>query len=554
MSAAATGPHRTSMLFSPEGSRAGFFADLGLLKKIFALIGVAVLLAVGIGAIGQRSVRSVEKASDEIVSVQARRLQNSLQARVLFAGVRRDILTYSVVTGDASDTARDAIGTGFTQVKSQLDRLTATGLDAADIALVRDARTRLATVQQIYTTQIAPLAARKDLTGNQYRRLGTILAGDFDVEANQLRTDVQTVADHAATAMTSRARTAKDSAHTQLLRVWIAVAAGVLLMMAFGYWIARMIVTGVARVRDALIALADGDLTRTVPVTGRDEIGEMAGALNRASTFLHRAVQDIRANATTLADSAKELNAVSAQVAANSHETSTQAQSLSATSSQVSGTVQTVAAGTEEMSASIHEIANSSSEAARVSADAATEAATATATVAKLGNSSTEIGNVVKTITTIAEQTNLLALNATIEAARAGEAGKGFAVVAEEVKQLAQETARATEDIGHRVETIQADTRAAVEAIQRISRTIQDVNSYQTTIASAVEEQTAVTAEIARSIDETASAASRITADINAVSHAAQSSSTGIAEAQRAAGDLAQVAGSLNQLVARFAL
>ena len=557
MSAPATGSRpsglpeaRDSRAFSP----AGFFANLGLLKKVFSLIGVAALVAVGIGVIGQRTVSSVEKASDEIVTVQVRRVQDALVARSLFAGVRRDILTYSVATGDASAAARDAVDTGFTQTAAQFDSLSATGLNATDTALVQDARTRLGTVQKIYTTQIAPLAARDDLTGDQYRRLGTIVGGDFNTEANQLRTDVQTVADHAIAVMAAQAKAAKDSAHQQLVRAWIAVAVGVLLMIAFGYWIARMIVTGIGRVRDALVALAEGDLTRSVPVTGRDEIGEMAGALNRASTSLHRAVEDIQTNATTLATSAEELSTVSAQVALHSQETSTQAMSLSATSSQVSGNVHTVAAGTEEMSASIHEIANSSSAAARVSADAATEAATATVTVAKLGNSSTEIGNVVKTITTIAEQTNLLALNATIEAARAGEAGKGFAVVAEEVKQLAQETARATEDIGHRVETIQADTRAAVEAIERISRTIEDVNSYQTTIASAVEEQTAVTAEIARSIDETASAASRISDDVNAVSHTAQSSSTGIAEAQRAAGDLAQVAGSLKQLVARFTL
>ena len=170
-------------------------------------------------------------------------------------------------------------------------------------------------------------------------------------------------------------------------------------------------------------------------------------------------------------------------------------------------------------------------------------------TVAKLGESSAEIGNVVKVITSIAEQTNLLALNATIEAARAGEAGKGFAVVASEVKDLAQETARATEDISRRVEAIQSDTSNAVAAIGEISQIIARINDYQLTIASAVEEQTATTNEMSRSVSEAASGTTDIAANIGGVASATQATTATLAEADRTVTELATLADELQAAV-----
>ncbi|MCH8156256.1 MAG: PAS domain-containing methyl-accepting chemotaxis protein [Nitrospinae bacterium] len=267
---------------------------------------------------------------------------------------------------------------------------------------------------------------------------------------------------------------------------------------------------------------------------------------------LKRVLQQVTEKAGTLGGSAEELTGVSQQMSSAAEETSAQANVVSAASEQVSTNVQTVATGTEEMSASIKEIAQNASEAAKISTQAVEVAKQANATVTKLGVSSAEIGQVVKVITSIAEQTNLLALNATIEAARAGEAGKGFAVVANEVKELANQTAKATEDISSKIEAIQTDTGSAVSAIGEISTVINQINDISSTIASAVEEQTATTNEIGRNVTEAAKGVREISENISGVAEAAKSTTQGAQDTQKSAMVLTELAEDLNKIVSEF--
>jgi methyl-accepting chemotaxis protein len=254
----------------------------------------------------------------------------------------------------------------------------------------------------------------------------------------------------------------------------------------------------------------------------------------------------------SLASSSQELMAVSQQMASTAEETAAQAGVASAAAEQVSRSVSTVATGTEEMGVSIKEIARSANDAARVATSAVSVAEKTNRTINKLGESSAEIGNVIKVITSIAQQTNLLALNATIEAARAGEAGKGFAVVANEVKELAKQTAKATEDISQKIETIQGDTKQAVEAISQISKIILQISDIQNTIASAVEEQTATTAEISRNVTEAAKGSSEIAHNITTVAQAAQGTTEGAAHTQKSADSLSRMAVDLRNIVSQL--
>jgi methyl-accepting chemotaxis protein len=305
-----------------------------------------------------------------------------------------------------------------------------------------------------------------------------------------------------------------------------------------------------SRLKD--IAEGEGDLTKRLELTSNDELGETSRSFNLFMDKLQGIMCQIAANTHQLASASEKLSATSQQITANSEETSAQAGVVSQAAQQVTQNLQTVAAGAEEMGTSIKEIAKNATEAAKVATSAVRVAETTNATVAKLGDSSAEIGQVIKVITSIAQQTNLLALNATIEAARAGEAGKGFAVVANEVKELAKETAKATEDISRKIEAIQTDTKAAVDAIASISAVINQINDISSTIATAVEEQNATTNEMSRNVGEAAHGSGEITQNIAGVAEASQSTARGATDTQKAVQQLVEMSTELSSLVGHF--
>ncbi|GIF21611.1 methyl-accepting chemotaxis protein [Actinoplanes tereljensis] len=541
---------KTVQVTARRNAVAGRLADFRVGTKIYVSVLVVAVAALAIGVFG---ITRMSSLNSDIQEMKARHVDALVQLSTMrgaSADSFRGMFLYAQLT-----TNRD---TYITQTKTAETAFTA-ALDAyrelaAGSAKSTEAANSLATTfayyQNLRNVLVFKEALPSGFTLPATDQIGPVW-NSTQTGLTEAIVTLQNTEESEAAAMTAKAEDSYHAARTELIVIMVVALVVALGLAAF---VCRLILRQLGSVSTSLAAVAQGDLAVAADVQARDELGAMAVAVNTARDGLRDVVSHLTASSRALGESTAQLTGSTERIGVSAREAATQADAVAVAAGAVSANVHTVSAGSHEMGASIREIAESANEAARVAAEAVGVAEQTNATVSKLGVSSIEIGNVVKAITSIAEQTNLLALNATIEAARAGESGKGFAVVASEVKDLAQETARATEDISKRVEAIQADTESAVVAIGEISSIIARINDYQLTIASAVEEQTATTGEMSRSVADAAQGSTDIAGTISGVANATQATTSALAETTSTVHELAGISGELQQVIGRFRL
>ena len=343
------------------------------------------------------------------------------------------------------------------------------------------------------------------------------------------------------------------SAATRTVALWAAavvlIVAGTLAVL---WWTLRAIMASLRRIEIVLAGLREGRLDERVEILGEDEITDMGISLNSALDAVEPAMASIRRASRDLRDAAGQLSGVAVELQTTSSASAQQAEGVSSSADDVSRDVDSLAGAGEELKFAIREISQSASAAQTIVDNAVSSAQEEARTVSELEQSSARIDDVLKTVAAISEQTNLLALNATIEAARAGEAGKGFAVVANEVKELAQETTRATEDIARRVEQLRTDTRAATARIDEVGSTVAEMSSVQAAIAAAVEEQTATTHSIGDHVGQAASGTRAIATRVQEVAAMARRADASAGTTQTSAESLEALSTQLSGIVDRF--
>jgi methyl-accepting chemotaxis protein len=519
-------------------------------SRLTIIARLAIMAGAGVICVGMVAGAAAWGSSDQAAAARAMArisdgMSNQWNADMMHDGLRADVMSALWATSPAQRDLLevDAVAEHGATMVSTFDAAARSAPDelAGEYARVRPAIAGYAALAQ----QIVTLAATD-------RQAAEARLPDFLQSFSTLEEDLGAIDEAMLAAVKAAGDEGAATAATSGWIILLAALTAVLIATLTSALTFRAIRRPLRKVLDALRAVAARDLTVQVEVVNRDEIGQMASALNTAVAEIRATVAATAASIDTLTTAGTELRGVSGELGVSAQQTSAQAQIADTAARHVSGSVTAMSTATGELAASIREIATQTSSAAQTTSRASGGAASTAAAVTGLSDASREVGAIVALITGIAEQTNLLALNATIEAARAGDAGKGFAVVATEVKELAGETARATGDITTKISAIQDMTARTAEAIATITAVITTIDDGQRTIAAAVEEQSATTDTLSRTVGEVASAATDISRTVSAITTSTGTTAAGATAARQSAEHLAVVTGDIKALVGQF--
>jgi methyl-accepting chemotaxis protein len=516
--------------------------------QLFGLAIGSVVFVAAVSATGYWGITSVSKTAGEVAAIGVA-IRNDIEAGIYNDMTREDI--GAVCTKKGQD-QQDALVNLTTHSQLLAQRTTAARDAVVDPALhtVLDGQVQAVDQYLIATNALSKAVVHDPSTAADTVGHGLQLYGALQQQLQDSSDQLEQSAKEAERKSGSRAARATHA-------MFVICAISLLMLFLGSFVMVRQISRSLQRLTLMIqdIAEGEGDVTKRLETAGglnNDELGEVSRLFNLFMDKLQEILRGVSSHTNKLATASQVLLESNKQITIHSGETANQSNSASRATQTVTQNLQSLSTGAREMTLTIQSISANTNEATKVAASAVGAAQAANATVTKLGDSSAEIGMVIKVITSIAQQTNLLALNATIEAARAGESGKGFAVVANEVKELAKQTAQATEDISRKITAIQMDTKDAVAAIGTVSGVINQINDISATIAAAIEEQSATTNEMTRNANEAATGAGDISANIGGVAQAAEGTLARAQESQKAAQELASIATQIASLMRQF--